>query len=206
MTFRNIFEKISCPAVIVILLVFLSCSKIYGQESKNDIYPYPEEKEEKSSAPPISQRLFFGGYLGLQFGTVTNIQIAPVIGFWVLPRVALAVGPSYQYYKDSYYDYTSNVYGLKSYAELVVFQNINKNSPSHTSIFLHLEDDLLNMESAALMNSNLSGRSTVNTVLGGAGISQQIGGRSSVNFMILWSIYDEYGIYSNPELRISFNF
>lgn len=207
MAFKKISEKISCRALIVILLASLSCSEMYGQEvkndSKNEIYPYPEEK---STAPSINQRLFFGGYLGLQFGTVTNIQIAPVVGFWVLPRLAVAAGPSYQYYKDSYYDYTSNIYGLKSYAEFVVIQNINRNSPSNTSIFLHLEDDLLNMESSVLLNSNLSGRSTVNTVLGGVGISQQIGMRSSVNFMILWSLYDKYGIYSNPEIRLSFSF
>jgi hypothetical protein len=206
MALKKISEIIFCRTLIIILLSCLSYSKIYGQETNKDIYPY-EEKQTKST-PPISQRLFFGGYLGLQFGTVTNIQIAPVVGLWVLPRLAVAVGPSYQYYSDSYYHYTTNIYGLKSYAQFVVIQNINKylSMGSNTGIFLHLEDDLLNMESSALFGSNLEGRSTVNTVLGGAGISQQLGSRSSINFMVLWSLYDPYHIYSNPEIRISFNF
>jgi len=191
---------------LICLFLFISLSTISGQNSKDDQYPY--DQKAKDEAPPLRERLFFGGYLGLQFGTITDIQIAPVIGLWVLPRLALAVGPSYQYYKDSYYDYSTNIYGIKSYAEFVVIQNINKflSAGGSTGIFLHAEDDLLNMDSAVLFNSNVSGRSTVNTLLGGAGISQRLGGRSSVNFMVLWALYDKYGVYSNPEIRISFNF
>ncbi len=48
-------------------------------------------------------------------------------------------------------------------------------------------------------------RVNVNTVLGGVGISQQIGRRSAVNLMFLWVLDDSgYNLYNNPEIRISF--
>jgi hypothetical protein len=156
----------------------------------------------KAAAPPIRERLFFGGNLGLQFGTVTNIQVAPIIGLWVRPRIAVGVGPEYMYYKDPYYEFNS--YGGKAYMQFVVIKNINKFLPlgSNTGIFLHLEDELLNLHQSTTIENV-----TINTILGGAGISQQMGARSSINIMFLWVLDDSgYALYNNPEIRISFSF
>jgi hypothetical protein len=158
----------------------------------------------REKAPPIRERLFFGGSLGLQFGTVTNIQIAPIVGLWLRPRIAIAAGPEYQYYKDPYYH--TDIYGGKAYLEYVVIKNIGAflSGGSSTGIFLHLEDELLNLETYQV---NSYERVNVNTILGGAGISQQIGSRSSVNLMFLWVLDDSgYSLYNNPEIRISFSF
>jgi hypothetical protein len=44
-------------------------------------------------------------------------------------------------------------------------------------------------------------------VLAGPGLSQQIGRRASLNFMVLWPLNDSgYDIYSKPEIRVSFSF
>ena len=158
----------------------------------------------REKAPAISERIFFGGNFGLQFGTVTNIQVAPIVGFWLRPRIAVAVGPEYQFYKDPYYK--TNIYGGKAYVEYVVIKNISSVLPigGNTGIFLHLEDEILNMEAYQI---NSYERVNVNTVLGGVGISQQIGRRSAVNLMFLWVLDDSgYNLYNNPEIRISFAF
>jgi hypothetical protein len=158
----------------------------------------------REKAPPFRDRLFFGGNFGLQFGTVTNIQVAPVVGFWLRPRIAVAAGPEYQYYKDPYYK--TNIYGGKGYLEFVVIKNLGSfiRAGSNTGVFLHLEDEVLNLETYL---GTTSERVNVNTVLGGAGISQQIGRRSSVNLMFLWVLDDSgYNLYNNPEIRISFSF
>ena len=42
--------------------------------------------EKSGERPPLRQRLFFGGSFGLQFGTVTNIEVAPLAGIWLLPN------------------------------------------------------------------------------------------------------------------------
>jgi len=182
----------------IILLIFLLINSSF-------IVTYGQDEREEP--PPVKERLFFGGNLGLQFGTYTDIQIAPIIGLWLLPRLNVALGPDYRYYKVPYY--RTNIYGGKGYVEFVLIKNLSAAIPitGNTGIFLHLEDELLSLESSFWKDPDSYGRFYLNTVLAGAGLSQQIGRRSSLNFMALWALNDSgYGVYTNPEIRISFNF
>ena len=180
--------------VFAVLFLFGSISIISGQKRKEQ-------------PPPLRERMFFGGSLGLQFGTYTNIHITPIVGLWVKPRIAIAAGPNFTYYKDPYYETT--MYGGNAYVQFVPLKDINKIIPIgiHMAIFLHLEDELLSLESAVWDPQNPSDRFTVNTLLGGFGISQQLGRRSALNLMFLWTLTDSgYALYNNPEIRISFSF
>lgn len=162
----------------------------------------------RKSAPPVRERIFYGGNFGLQFGTVSDIELAPVVGFWVLPRVAVAAGPDYRFYK--FYKEKTHIYGGKAYLELTLLRNINSVIPigANTDIILHGEDQLLSLESSFFkFPPYASKRFNMNSVLAGGGISQWLGKRSSLNILVLWAITpDDYDIYSNPEIRISFFF
>jgi hypothetical protein len=191
---------------LISLFLISSFSVLNAQKAKEDQFPY--DQKETTDTPAFKERLFFGGSFGLMFGTVTDIQISPVVGFWLLPRVAVAVGPSYRFYKDP--TDRTHIFGARGYVQFVVIQDLNSIIPlgSHTGIFLHAEDELLSLE-ASFWKYPLHprGRFYENTILAGAGISQQLGKRSSVNFMALWPLNDpQYPIYSKPELRISFIF
>jgi hypothetical protein len=172
------------------------------------LYPVTSAQLNKEEAPPLRERIFYGGSFGLQFGTLTDIQISPVIGLWVLPRVAVAAGPDYRFYK--YYTQKTQIYGGKTYAELTVLRNINSVIPigTNTDIIFHFEDELLSLESAYFKDLPFkSDRFYLNTLLIGGGLSQQLGKRSFFNFLILWALDDSgYGVYSNPELRMTFIF
>ncbi|MDX9725566.1 MAG: hypothetical protein RBT38_04190 [Bacteroidales bacterium] len=185
-------------ASLIVLLLFVSQSEVYSQEQNKP----PEEK------PTLRERLFFGGNFGLQFGTLTDIQFSPVIGMWVLPRLALAAGPNFRYFKDPF-DKTI-IWGGKVYSEFIVVQDFNNIIPIglHAGLFLHLEDEVLSLESSFFKTSPYeSERFVQNTILAGGGMSQQIGRRSSINLTFLWALTDsDYGIYGNPEIRVSFNF
>jgi hypothetical protein len=66
---------------------------------------------------------------------------------------------------------------------------------------------LLSLESSFWKDPLATDRFYINTVLAGGGISQQIGRRSSLNIIVLWALNDSgYGVYNNPEIRVSFNF
>ena len=162
----------------------------------------------RDETPPLKERLFYGGSFGLQIGTITDIEVSPVIGIWVFPRLAVALGPDYRFYKDPH-DRT-NIYGGSSYIKLVVIQDINSFIPLgiHTGLFLHAEDECLSLQSTFWKNPPYtSDRFFINTLLAGFGISQQMGRRSSIDFMILWVLNDsQYDIYSNPEIRLSLIF
>jgi hypothetical protein len=178
-----------------------------GQKAKEERFPF--DQKENEGTPAFKDRLFYGGSFGLMFGSITDIQVSPVIGFWVLPRIAVAAGPTYRYYKDQI-DKTA-LYGGRAYLQLVVIQDLSSVVPigSHTGIFLHIEDELLSLKTSFWKNPPpyLTDRFYVNTVLAGAGISQQMGKRASLNFMVLWPLNDSsYGIYNKPELKISFIF
>lgn len=196
LTFKSIQSRhhLNCT-VFTLMLLLLSLDTISAQISRE-------------AAPPLSQRLFFGGNLGLQFGTITDIQVAPVIGVWLLPRLAVAIGPDYRYYK--YQNDRTAIYGGKSYMQFVVIKNINTFLPigANTGVFLHIEDELLSLKSSFWKNPPVfSERFNINTVLGGGGISQQIGRRSSMDLTLLWTLNDPgYSLYSTPEFRISFIF
>ena len=191
----------------IFLLIFLSFSAADGQAVKSDQFPYDQKSTDDT--PPVKDRLFYGGSFGLMFGTITDIQVSPVIGFWVLPRVAVAAGPTYRYYKDQI-DRTA-LYGGRAYVQFVVIQDLGSllHVGGHTGIFIHVEDELLSLKTSFWQNPPpyKSDRFYVNSVLAGAGLSQQIGRRSSLNFMLLWPLNETvYEIYTKPEMRISFIF
>ena len=185
-------------ASLMVLLLFISQSEAYAQEQN-------KPAEEK---PPLKERLFFGGNFGLQFGTITDIQFSPVVGMWILPRLAVAAGPNFRFYKSPF-DKTV-IWGGKAYTEFIVVQDLNNVIPLglHAGLFLHLEDEVLSLESSFFRTPPYESKRFVqNTILAGGGISQQIGRRSSINLTPLWALSDsEYGIYGNPEIRVSFNF
>jgi hypothetical protein len=196
--------RISRIVSLISLLLFVSFSIISAQKAKENQFPY--DQTTKNQSPPFKERLFYGGNLGLQFGTITDIQVSPVIGYWVLPRVAVAIGPTYRYYKDPTAE--TSIYGAKGYVQFAVVQDLSSviSVGGHTGIFLHLEDELLRLNSYFWKwpKPFTSERFYLNTVLVGGGISQHLGRRSTLNLMFLWPLDNPYSLYNNPEMRISF--
>jgi len=198
---RNNNIAINCKLLFAItlasVLLIIPESAIYGQKVRGE-------------APPFRERLFFGGSFDLQFGTITNINVSPIVGFWVLPRLAVAAGPEYKYYSEKYIGSTS-IYGGRVYTQFVLIQDLNNIIPAgiHIGFFLHAEDELQSLQTKTPFWNNTqvtTDRFSVNTGLIGAGISQPMGRRAALNIIALWALDDPYGIYSNPEIRISFTF
>jgi hypothetical protein len=190
----DLLKKIKYYFLLLILL-FVFVSQICGQQIRKD-------------TPPLKERLFYGGSFGLQIGTITDIEFSPIIGIWVLPRLAVAAGPTFRYFKDPF-DHTA-IYGGKSYVELIFLQDLDNIIPVgvHLGLFLHGEYEALSLESSFFKAPPYDPeRFMINTILAGGGIRQQMGKRSSLNLTFLWALNDSgYGIYGNPEIRVSFTF
>jgi len=186
--------SVTCKLLMVAAL-FLITSGAYSQSASND-------------KPPLKDRLFYGGGIGLQFGTITDIELTPVVGLWVLPRLGVAAGPNFRYFKNPLY--STAIYGGRTYLEYIILQDFDNIIPLglHLGLFLHGEYEMLSLESALFKSDpNAKGRFLIGTFLAGGGIRQPIGGRSSLNLTFLWALNDSgYGIYGNPEIRISFMF
>ncbi|MDP4223938.1 MAG: hypothetical protein Q8868_11570 [Bacteroidota bacterium] len=180
---------------MVLVILFSSLLTVCGQEQRKE-------------APPFKDRLFYGGSFGLQFGTFTDISVSPVVGLWALSRINVALGPDFRYYK--FPGFHTTIYGGKLYTELVFVEDFNNIIPLgvHLGLFLHAEDEVLSLESEAFKSPPYnSNRFLISTILVGGGVRQQMGLKSSLNFTFLWALNNsEYGIYGNPEIRISFFF
>lgn len=183
-------KRINICVLMVLFAIFLSSSVVSAQKSR-------------SEAPPLRERIFYGGSLGLQFGTLTDIDVSPVVGLWVLPRLNLAAGPKYRFMK--YYDERVNVYGGRIYTQFFFIRDIDNIIPMgvHLGLFLHAEDEFYRYEYSNGVDSESY---FINTPLAGGGISQPIGQRASVNIMFLFALEDTYEIYADPTIRISFTF
>lgn len=196
------YSRIVYYKYFFILIIFLG-SAVFADGQEDNI-----KKREKEEIPPLKERIFFGGSFGLQFGTFTDIQASPVIGLWVLPRIGVAAGPNFRYYKDPL-DRTV-IYGGRTYVQFIFLRDIGSVIPLnvHLGLFLHGEYELLSLESSFFKYPPYdSDRFLSGTILAGGGINQPVGRRASVNIMFLWALNDEgYGLYSNPEIRIGFVF
>ena len=142
--------------------------------------PAPVSPEPLPPRPPASQRLFWGGGIGMSFGDVDYVEVSPLVGMRVTPRVDLGVSLTYRWRSDDRYDLDTNDYGGTLFGRFRVVQNL----------FLEADWEYLNWEYVA---SDLSTqRETTSSVLAGAGYYLPIGGRASMAISALYNFsYDD---------------
>jgi len=186
--------------IIVVLLLVLSISHLQAQW---------EEK------PPLRDRIFFGGNFGLQFGTVTNIEISPLAGIYLTPRLAVGPGIKYEYFKSDYpgyVPYETHIYGGTVFARYMAIKDLSEaiGLGLNFGIFGHAEYEILSLESKYFeigAPPDAEGRFFLNSILIGGGVFQPIGRRGGFLFMVLWNLNETASSpYSNPIFRIGFNF
>lgn len=147
------------------------------------------------------EKLFFGGGLSLQFGTITFIDIQPMVGYRVSDKLAVGVGLIYQYVKDDRYQqaygYSSEYYTLggKIFGRYFIFDNF----------FAHAEYQLLNVEDYDF-TFNSTRRTNIDIFFVGGGFRQPLGPRSSFFAAILWDVIEDgRSPYQNPYFQIGFS-
>ena len=159
-------------------------------------------------------KFFFIPEIWLSFGTRTYIDLAPMVGYHVLDRLALAFGPHYIFQTqnaNAYYpnSYQTHSYGLKGFARFSLITNAEEFLPINlfSELFVHVEYEGLSLEKAYYVPPyNEEGRYIYNGFLVGGGLSQRVGIHNSVSFTILWDINEmTVSPYSNPIFRVGFN-
>jgi len=159
-------------------------------------------------------KFFFIPEVWLSFGTRTYIDLAPMIGYHVMDRLAIAIGPHYIFQTqnaNSYYPnaYQTHAYGLKGFARFSLITNAEEFLPINlfSELFVHVEYEGLSLEKAYYVPPYIeAGRYIYNGFLVGGGLSQRVGINNSVSFTILWDINElTVSPYSNPIFRVGFN-
>jgi hypothetical protein len=99
-----------------------------------------------------SEKIFIGGNLGASIGTITNINISPMIGYKFNPKTIAGVTLTYQYYKQKFPgggEYKTNIYGGGLFARQYL---LNESLGPVDNIFLHTEYEGLNYAAYDALN------------------------------------------------------
>jgi len=149
-----------------------------------------QENDYKSFQP---RRSFIGGNLGIQFGTLTILDVSPYVGFKLTNNLSIGAGITYQYYNDSRGEssYTSNIYGGRIFSSFTLIPEI----------FAYAEYEVLSIKIP--IGYEEYARKNVSSVLVGAGYRQMIGSNLYSDIMILWNLTESSDSpYSNPIYRV----
>lgn len=162
--------------IIGILLIYMSG---YGQTKKE----------------PIEERFLLGGGLGLQFGTITFIEVSPKAGYRLTEHFSAGIGGTYKYFRDRRFggDYSTSIVGGRVFAQHDIYQDI----------YGYAEFEYLSYE-----GYNLSGQLAQigsENILFGAGYKQWFSRNAYAYIMILYNINETIETpYSNPVIRTGF--
>jgi hypothetical protein len=189
-----------------ILVLILTCVSVFSQVEE-PLEPIGKDHAKKEKMTP-SQRIVFGGDIGLSFGTITYIKLAPVIGYRVTERFTAGLGPIYIYEKYKYYHLETSTYGGKVVASFTVLRgsDIGGNF-GFGDIVLHAENEVINVDPKFYYPDSGLKRLWIDDFLIGGGLSQSISGRFGVSIFILWDVtQNKYSPYSNPIFKFGFSF
>lgn len=175
---------------ITFFILIVSHSVIFSQVY--DPYTY-QDIEPK---PALSEKFFFGGGIGLQFGTFSVIRLTPEIGIRPKEMFEFGIGAYYLYSKSFYWNISGHVYGGNVFGRLYVYQDI----------YIQGEYEILNVEDIDYSTGFYTGeRIFVPGILGGVGFRQKVGKRSAILSSIMYNFtITNKTPYNNPIFRISF--
>lgn len=168
---------------------------------------------EDGDKPPLKERLFFGGSIGLQFGTITFIEVSPLMGVRLTERFSPGVSLLYNYYKTNFIQsYDTHIFGGSVFSRYTLLQNMNKYIPLgiNASIIGHAEYEALNLETDrfdALGEHGSQDRFWQHNVYLGGGLGFHAGKNAMFTIFLLWNLNETANsLYSNPVIRVGFVF
>lgn len=133
----------------------------------------------KPSAKFDPARLTYGGNFGATFGTVTYVDISPLIGYHITDELISGVGLTYIYYRQRFsptFVYQTNLYGGRIFSQYSILPNV----------FLHGEIEALNFDYYDFLAGENTRAWSVSP-LAGVGYSQPLGNRGSIRIMALYA-------------------
>lgn len=167
------------PTALRTALFVLSCSVVPCSMDAQD-----STRTSRKDPRPLKDRIWFGGGVGLNFGSATAIQLDPLVGYYIDQKNKLSVGlgASYWYFRDNRFipAIEQNGYGYRVFSRFRPIQQF----------YAHAEFYHLNTERYSFVDRDVV-RLWVPHLLLGAGYVQSMGGRSSIYFQVLFDVLQD---------------
>lgn len=164
--------------LLLSILIFLTITII----AQDTIQQPPVEKEKpQKPKPPLKDRIYFGGTVGLTLGNYTRISVHPLVGYKFTPKLSGGLKVIYEYISDNRYSskYTASNYGGSLFARYRIIP----------PLYAHVEYAQISYELYNPLGE--SSRLWVPFLYVGAGYSQRMGGGAWLNFQILFDVLQD---------------
>ena len=183
--------------------------------------PASSQVKSKEAQEPkrFSDKLFYGGTLGLMVGDITRIDVLPIAGIWVIPQWSVGVGGRYGYLSQKGYYmlggsqvYRSHIWGASGFTQILPIVNLSEVTPIKVNggIIFHGEYETLYIDQKMIdpFNTTEAGKTWIHLYLAGVGYRQIVGRRAAVNILFLWDFSkSNYSPYTTtPILRVNVTF
>lgn len=165
---------------LIISIAFVFISLFSFSQKKDTIEPKFEN---------FWKKCYMMGGFGLNFGSVTFVNIAPMLAYRFTNDFHGGAGVNYTYFKDNriFPSYSTNIYGGSVFGRYFVWENL----------FVHSEYEKLYLKWSDGLEYSLD-----NMYVGG-GYRQQLGGRVFANILVLYNLNQSpYSPYGNPIIRM----
>jgi hypothetical protein len=175
-------------AAVMLVLGVLGASAVHGQTPPAE--PTPPPGQPPAEAPPPAptpppawkDKLYFGGGVGASFGDIDYVELAPLVGYRLHPRVATGVRLFYRWKSDDRYanSVSTSDYGGNLFMNLSVFG----------PWFGAVEYEYVDYEYATPLGATF--RESDSNLLAGVGFSRRAGGRAGLYATALYNFsYDD---------------
>ena len=136
----------------------------------------------------FKDRIYFGGGFGLSARSgSTAISLSPIVGYMINSRLSAGVGVSYQFIKFNNVNVSNNLYGGSTFLRMNLIGQI----------FAYASYEFVNYDTNPFIDG--SPRSTTSRLPLGAGLSQPLGEKASLNMIAAYDVlYDQSGPYNTP--------
>lgn len=145
----------------------------------------------------MKDRFFVGGGVGAAFGDVDYVEVAPLLGFIVVPRVDVGVQPFYRWTNDGRYSPSveSTDYGTRIFTRVRIISSFFAEAD-----YQYTSYEYVNVNGGATRASN-------NAFLAGAGYTVPFSRNAGMYFSALYDFsYDGNDPYSPYDSPVQFQF
>lgn len=173
--------------LLILILVASAALPVLAQAPPSPAPPSPATPPPPPPRPEWKDKLFFGGGVGAAFGDVDYVELAPLVGYRVHPRVSVGMSLLYRWKNDDRFgaEQSMSDYGASLYGRVTVYQ----------PIFAQVEYEYIDYEYATSAGGTV--RDSDANVLAGAGFAQAMGGHAGFYASALYNFsYDENDLTS----------
>jgi len=177
-------------------LLLIACIVLSGTVFSQGFFnPLPSDTV--NPYPRFTDRLFYGGNVGLWVGNPTFINLSPMVGVMVTKRIGVGGSFTYNYYQQTYngYKYKDYIWGGGPLVRVKILENL----------FAQAEWDRLSVRDPNLVQVE-NNRVWIDMLLVGGGYRQPFSDYGSFVIMAFWNLNESpLSPYPNPIFQVGFN-